>query len=64
VTVAKGIEVTSWARMEGYLAQWSAMARANIMNEISDNPAPATVVAGMGDKTVSKDVVRRIVEAI
>ena len=64
VTVAKGVEVTSWTRMKGHLAQWSAMARANILDEISENPAPATVVAGMGDKTASQDVVRRIVEAI
>ena len=63
-TVAKGIEVTSWTRPKGYLAQWRAMARADIMNEISDEPGPATVVAGTGDKTASQEVVRRIADAI
>ena len=63
-TVEKGIEVTSWTRPKGYLAQWRAMARADILQEISDAPCPATVVAGTGDKTASQDVVRRIAAAI
>lgn len=63
-TVEKGIEVTSWTRPKGYLAQWRAMARADILQEISDDPCPATVVAGTGDKTASQDVVRRIADAI
>ena len=63
-TVKKGIEVMSWTRRKGYLAQWRAMARADIMQEISDDPCAATVVAGTGDKTASQDVVRRIADAI
>ena len=63
-TVRKGIEVTSWARPRGYLAQWRAMARANIMQEIPDDPGPTTVVAGSADKTASQDVVRRIADAL
>ena len=63
-TVEKGIEVTSWIRPKGYLAQWRAMARADILQEISDDPGPATVVAGTGDKTASQEVVRRIADAI
>ena len=63
-TVRKGVEVTSWTRPKGYLAQWRAMARADIMQEISDRPGPATVVAGTGDKTASQEVVRRIAAAI
>jgi len=63
-TVAKGIEVTSWTRPTGHLAQWRAMARADIFQEISDDPCPATVISGAGDKTASQDVVRRIGDAI
>lgn len=63
-TVAKGIEVTSWTRPTGHLAQWRAMARADIFQEMSGDPCPATVIAGTGDKTVSQDVVRRIAAAI
>lgn len=63
-TVEKGIEVTSWTRPKGHLAQWRAMARADIFQEIGEIPCPATVVAGTGDKTASQDVVRRIAEAI
>jgi 3-oxoadipate enol-lactonase len=64
VTVKKGIEVTSWTRPKGHLAQWRAMARADIFQEISGHPCPATVIAGAGDKTASQDVVRRIADAI
>jgi len=63
-TVAKGIEVISWTRPTGYLAQWRAMARADIFNEITDTPCPATVIAGAGDKTASQDIVSRIATAI
>lgn len=63
-TVAKGIEVTSWTRPRGHLAQWRAMARADIFGEIGDVACPATVIAGAGDKTASQDVVRRIAAAI
>lgn len=63
-TVAKGIEVTSWTRPQGHLAQWRAMARADIFQEIGDAPCPATVIAGAGDKTASQDVVQRIAAAI
>lgn len=63
-TVAKGIEVTSWTRPKGHLAQWRAMARADIFHEIPDHPCPATVIAGTGDKTASQEVVRRIADAI
>lgn len=64
VTVAKGIEVTSWTRPKGHLAQWRAMARADIFQEISDVSCPVTVIAGAGDKTASRDVVKRILDAI
>ena len=40
------------------------MARADIMREISEEPGPATVVAGAGDKTASLAVVRRIANAV
>ena len=40
------------------------MARADIFQEMSGDPCPATVIAGTGDKTVSQDVVRRIAAAI
>jgi pimeloyl-ACP methyl ester carboxylesterase len=63
-TVAKGIEVTSWTRPTGHLAQWRAMARADIFAEMSGDACPATVIAGAGDKTASQDVVRRIAAAI
>lgn len=63
-TVAKGIEVTSWTRPTGHLAQWRAMARADIFAEIGEAPCPATVIAGAGDKTASQDVVKRIAAAI
>ncbi|MFT7569881.1 MAG: 3-oxoadipate enol-lactonase [Paracoccaceae bacterium] len=63
-TVAKGIEVTSWTRPRGHLAQWRAMARADIFQEIGDISCPATVIAGAGDKTASQDVVKRISDAI
>jgi 3-oxoadipate enol-lactonase len=63
-TVAKGIEVTSWTRTKGHLAQWRAMAGADIFQEIADDLCPATVIAGAGDKTASQDVVRRIADAI
>ena len=63
-TVEKGIEVTSWTRPKGYLAQWRAMARADILQEISEHPGPATVVAGTGDKTASQADVQRIADAI
>lgn len=63
-TIAKGIEVTRWTRPKGHLAQWRAMARADIFAEISSTPGPATVIAGTGDKTASQDVVRRIADAI
>ena len=63
-TVAKGIEVTSWTRPRGYLAQWRAMARADIFAEIGDDPCPATAIAGAGDKTASQEVVQRIAAAI
>lgn len=63
-TVAKGIEVTSWTRPKGHLAQWRAMARADIFQEIGATPCPATVIAGAGDKTASQAVVKRIAEAI
>lgn len=63
-TIAKGIEVTGWTRPKGHLAQWRAMARADIFAEISTKPGPATVVAGAGDKTASQGVVRRIANAI
>ena len=63
-TVAKGIEVTSWTRPKGHLAQWRAMARAEIFAEIGNEPCPSTVIAGAGDKTASQDVVKRIAAAI
>jgi len=63
-TIAKGIEVTSWTRPKGHLAQWRAMARADIFQEMSGDPCPATVIAGAGDKTASQDVVRRIAAAL
>lgn len=63
-TVAKGIEVTSWTRPKGHLAQWRAMARADIFQEIGDVLCPATVIAGAGDKTASQEVVKRIAKAI
>ena len=63
-TVAKGIEVTSRTRPKGHLAQWRAMARADIFAEIGDTPCPATVIAGAGDKTASQAVVKRIAAAI
>ena len=63
-TVAKGIEVTSWTRPKGYLAQWRAMAGADIFAEIGDDPCPATAIAGAGDKTASQEVVQRIATAI
>jgi 3-oxoadipate enol-lactonase len=63
-TVAKGIEVTSWTRPKGYLAQWRAMARADIFSEIGENLPPTTVIAGQGDKTASQDIVRRIAAAL
>ncbi len=63
-TVAKGIEVTLWTRPRGYLAQWRAMARADIFSEIGENLPTTTVVAGMGDKTASTDIVRRIATAL
>lgn len=63
-TIAKGIEVTRWTRPKGHLAQWRAMARADIFAEISSTPGPATVIAGTGDKTASQDVVRRIADAL
>ena len=63
-TVAKGIEVTSWTRPKGHLAQWRAMARADIFQEITTDPCPTTVIAGAGDKTASQEVVRRIADAI
>ncbi|MEE2996777.1 MAG: alpha/beta hydrolase [Pseudomonadota bacterium] len=63
-TIEKGVKVTSRTRPIGYLAQWRAMARADIMREISEEPGPATVVAGAGDKTASLAVVRRIANAV
>lgn len=63
-TVAKGVEVTSWTRPEGHLAQWRAMAGADIFREIAEKACPATVIAGTGDKTASQEVVRRIADAI
>lgn len=63
-TVAKGIEVTSWTRPKGHLAQWRAMARADVFAEIGEAACAATVIAGAGDKTASQDVVKRIAEAI
>ena len=62
--VRKGIEVTCWTRQRGYLAQWRAMARANIFNEIPKEPGTTTVVAGNGDRTASREVVSRIAAAI
>ena len=63
-TVKKGIEVTSWTRPKGYMAQWRAMARADIFQEIGEALCPATVIAGTGDKTASQEVVKRIAAAI
>lgn len=63
-TIAKGIEVTSWTRPKGHLAQWRAMATADIFAEIGETPCPATVIAGAGDKTASQAVVKRIAAAI
>ncbi len=63
-TVAKGIEVSLWTRPKGYLAQWRAMARADIFSEIGENLPTTTVVTGMGDKTASTDIVRRIATAL
>lgn len=63
-TVARGIEVTSRTRLQGYMAQWQAMARADIFKEIGNALPPTTVVAGAGDRTASQAVVRRIADAL
>ena len=63
-TVARGIEVTSWTRVKGYLAQWRVMARANIYEEIGDVTCPVTVIAGSGDKTASRVTVKQITASI
>ena len=63
-TIKKAIEVTSWMRPTGYLAQWRAMAHANIFDEIPHKPGPTTVVVGTEDKTASREVVTQISDAI
>jgi 3-oxoadipate enol-lactonase len=63
-TIKKAIEVTSWMRPTGYLAQWRAMAHANIFEEIPQEPGPTTVVLGTEDKTASREVVTQILEVI
>jgi len=63
-TVKKAIEVTSWMRPTGYLAQWRAMAHANIFQEIPREPGPTSIIMGTEDKTASREVVTQISEAI